>query len=276
MSNKQVVLVVGVGNWGNRLVERFKFIADVIACDLDVKKVEAVQKYGIVGSLDARNLEGGIRYVDAVVVATPPSTHYELAKLALSAGKHTLVEKPLTLDFTQATELYELARNKGVTLMTDDTFMYTDFVRDYRSQEVRAMQALWTGYRTPDPSIPEEGILWTLGPHPASLMLHFMQQFPVAISGQLYANYANILYRFPGGAEANIVLSWVTPIRRRSIYLNGTLTDFDSIKQEPDPLTRMCAKFIERCSAAYFLDRQALDVVDLLQITKMKLTSLQK
>src|SRR5690349_20048592 len=127
------VAVVGYGYWGQNLLRNFSELEEaevVLVCDFDARalnkakkrypSIEVTQSYAEVLA-DPR--------VDAVVLATPVSTHYPFAKQALQAGKHVLVEKPLAQSGAQVLDLIELAESKGKILMVDHTFLYTGAVR---------------------------------------------------------------------------------------------------------------------------------------------------
>ena len=138
------VAVVGVGYWGPGLVRNFLKIPEVnmsIICDLDRKKLEKFSReYKSIKT--TTNFQKIIRdkSIAIVAIATPTSTHYELAKKALSAGKHVLIEKPFTKSLAEAQELVSLAKNKKRILMIGHTFIYSGAIqkiKDTLSQGTR-------------------------------------------------------------------------------------------------------------------------------------------
>src|SRR4029078_12442738 len=125
--------VIGLGYWGPNLLRNF---AENEAaqlrwiCDLDEKRLGAMgRRYPAARTTtDYRDLIADAE-LDAVAVVTPVATHFQIAKEALAAGKHVLIEKPLTATAREAEELIELAERNRLTLMVDHTFVYTGAVR---------------------------------------------------------------------------------------------------------------------------------------------------
>ena len=217
----------------------------------------------------------------ACVIATPSSTHYEIAKQCLNAGKHVLVEKPMTLDYAQATELIELAQSKKLTLMTDSTFLYCNTIqvlsRAFPNKEGiiafsrYSLELAWTGKRygnTP------EDVLWTYGPHPISVALALMRSPVKAVSLTIGGSEVRLGLAFPGSRVAEITLDWETPVRRRELLIyEGTrlrwinlLSPNATNYEQADPLTNMCKSFLRRVSNQEpFIDYNGLEVVRVLE-----------
>jgi predicted dehydrogenase len=147
--------VIGYGYWGPNLVRNLMETegAAVVSCaDLRPdRRALAQQRYPPLKVTDDADAILDDSELDAVVLATPLSTHYALAKRALEQGKHVLVEKPMTRTAAEAEELMELADSQGLVLMVDHTFIYTGAVR-------RMKELLTTGGRAGRP------LLLRLGP----------------------------------------------------------------------------------------------------------------
>ena len=125
--------VAGYGYWGPKLVRNFYELpnADLLkVSDLRSERLEKAQAHypTVKVTQDYRELLTDSR-IDAIAIATPISTHFELAMKALKAGKHLLVEKPLTSNSEQAVRLIEEANRRNLTLMVDHTFVYTGAVQ---------------------------------------------------------------------------------------------------------------------------------------------------
>jgi predicted dehydrogenase len=121
--------IVGYGYWGPNLLRNFAECADVtvrVCAERmpDRRSLARRRHPGIAITADAETILADPE-IDAVVLATPVSTHYALAKAALARGKHVLVEKPMTERVAEAEELIDLARRNGCVLMVDHTFVYT-------------------------------------------------------------------------------------------------------------------------------------------------------
>src|SRR5262249_7046622 len=143
--------------------------------------------------------------VDAVAIATPIFTHYELAKRALEAGKHVLVEKPLTPSVAQAEELAALAAKQGRVLMVDHTFVYTGAVKKIR--DLVAMGELGKILYFDSVRInlglfqPDFNVIWDLAPHDLTIMDYVMAQtlgmqarWVSAIGTSHYGRHENLAY----------------------------------------------------------------------------------
>ncbi|MGH9943275.1 MAG: Gfo/Idh/MocA family protein, partial [Pyrinomonadaceae bacterium] len=125
--------VIGCGYWGPNLIRNFvEHEAAQVRwiCDMDAKRLAAIgRRYPAArATMDHHEMLADAE-LDAVVIATPVSTHYPFAKAALAAGKHVLIEKPLTAKSQEAAELLAVAEQRGLTLMVDHTFVYTGAVR---------------------------------------------------------------------------------------------------------------------------------------------------
>ncbi|HEY3122548.1 MAG TPA: Gfo/Idh/MocA family oxidoreductase, partial [Thermoanaerobaculia bacterium] len=127
------IAVVGAGHWGPHLIRNFEANPDsqlVAVCDASAERIRALSR-----SFPGVRMESSAELIlddpeiDAVVIATPASTHYELAKRALLSGKHVLVEKPITTRSAEAEELELLARQKGRVLLVGHVFLYNEAVR---------------------------------------------------------------------------------------------------------------------------------------------------
>jgi predicted dehydrogenase len=188
--------------------------------------------------------------VEAVVVATPLSTHVEFARLALERGKHVLVEKPLAPSVRDAETLGELAARQGVRLMVDHTFVYTGGVRKIRAlidrgelgellylDSVRVNLGLFQ-YDT--------NVIWDLAPHDLSIMDYLIDQRPVAVSahgGRVgtfeHENIAYITVHFEDGFLAHFHVNWLAPVKIRRMLLGGRrrMLTFDDL--EPSEKVRV-------------------------------------
>jgi predicted dehydrogenase len=139
--------VLGYGYWGPNLVRNFSEISDarvVKVCDARSERLALVtQRYpSIETTKDYQDLIADPR-IDAILIATPVSTHFRFALEALQAGKHVLVEKPITASSDEALRLIDEAERRRCVLMVDHTFVYTGAVR--RIQELIAMRPDETG-----------------------------------------------------------------------------------------------------------------------------------
>src|SRR5215813_7531764 len=128
--------VIGYGYWGPNLVRNFMAAPGSVVtrvCDLRGERLASLEKLypGLKTGTDASELINDPQ-IDAVVIATPVSSHFELALAALQAGKHVLVEKPLAAKSDHARKLVDEANARNLVLLVDHTFVYTPAVRKIR------------------------------------------------------------------------------------------------------------------------------------------------
>lgn len=123
------IAVIGLGWWGPKLLRNFinnHFVDEVVGCDSNSKQLDICRNmYGISTTTSFEDIVRD-KSIDAVAIATPPSTHYDFTKQAFLSGKHVLVEKPPALNIQELEELVELSRQRHLAYMTDSTFIFSD------------------------------------------------------------------------------------------------------------------------------------------------------
>lgn len=170
--------------------------------------------------------------VDAVVLATPASTHVTLAKQALSAGKHVLVEKPMAESVEDAKDLVALAASASLTLMVGHTFLYSAPVAHLRrwieDGELGHIQYLHSRRLSLGKIRRDTNALWNFAPHDLSIMMHLLDEAPVEVSGRGFSfidpeieDVAFATMRFPSGVGANLHVSWIDPLKTRTMIVVG-------------------------------------------------------
>ncbi|MBP1685413.1 MAG: Gfo/Idh/MocA family oxidoreductase [Deltaproteobacteria bacterium] len=226
--------IIGGGYWGEKLLRVFGSLQGVrvrAVCDADPKRRAIVEG-------DVRFVSGTTELlccddVDTVLVATPPSTHYALAREVLVAGKHCWVEKPLAMRAVEAHELVGAARQRGLTLFVDETFLYDPLLQ----QAKRWIDAGRLG-RVYHLSFERLGmgrirrdsnVWWNSAPHDLSILRYLvpadvegvhMDAFPYLQSG--IADMTVTTVRLAGGVSAHIYLSWLSPLKVASIVVVGS------------------------------------------------------
>lgn len=174
--------VIGMGYWGPNLARNFATAdgcALVMCCDKDRRRLEkTARQYPAATMTDSFAEVLDNKKVDIVSIATPVHTHYRLAKEALSAGKHVLVEKPLTGNVAEAEELVDLAKKNGRVLMVDHTFIYhpavekiKDIIRRGELGDICYYDSVRINLGLFQHDI---SVLWDLAPHDASIMEHLI------------------------------------------------------------------------------------------------------
>lgn len=237
---------VGCGYWGPNLLRNFNSLTDAkvkSVVELDSRRRDYVRKnYPLIHiSIDFQEVLNDVE-IDAIIIATPADTHYELVKKTLESGRHCLVEKPLAMTSIEAKELIELADSKKLTLMVGHTFLYNAAVR-YLKQVISDgklgdiyyvySQRLNLGKIRDDVNA-----LWNLAPHDISIILYLLDSYPVAVTANgvsyIQNNIEDIAFltlRFPENIIAHIHVSWLDPnkVRRMTVVGNKKMIVYDDI-----------------------------------------------
>lgn len=242
------VAVAGFGYWGPNLVRNFNQNANsslVACCDLSPARLEAIKGlYPDVRLTSDYNELLKAKDVDAIVVATPARTHFEMAKQALMHGKHVLVEKPLAMNSRDARELVDLADSKGLTLMVGHTFLYSPAVHVLKKTisdgELGDIHYIQTQRRNLGRVQTDINAMWSLAPHDVSIVLELMGQQPCEVSAHggsfLTPGIEDVVYMslaFPGGQMANIHVSWLDPQKVRQVTVVGSrqMADYNDVAE---------------------------------------------
>jgi predicted dehydrogenase len=239
--------VSGLGNWGPNLARNFDELAELTwLCDLDASLLERLAKRHPQARL-ATDFEDLIRDPDleAVVIATPVVTHYELARRALVAGKHVFVEKPMALHAGEAEELCALAEERELVLMPGHLLLYHPAVNKLKelidSGELGEIRYVYGNRRNLGKFRTDENALGSLGAHDLSVILHLVDEEPSEVwaRGESYVNppVEDVVFcylRFPSGKIAHMHLSWLDPHKIREMTVVGSkkMAVFDDMELE--------------------------------------------
>ncbi len=171
--------------------------------------------------------------IDAAVIITPASTHYELVKRALTAGKHVLCEKPLCLTARQCEELCILAEKQGLKLMVSHTFLFNQGIKKLKSmidEKLLGEVYYLTSTRTHMGLVRNDvNVMWDLAPHDVSILCFLVGQEPEKVSAvgafPLSSRAEDVSFInlfFPGGVVGHIHVSWVDPQKVRLVTISGS------------------------------------------------------
>jgi predicted dehydrogenase len=244
------VAVVGLGYWGPNLVRNLHELpeAEVVAvCDARQERLDAIRdRYpAIVGMARFADVIADDS-IEAVALATPVSTHFELAASAIAAGKHVFVEKPLAASSSEAHELLARAERAGVVLMPGHTFIYSPPVntvqRLIEAGELGeiyfvSMSRVNLGLHQSDVSV-----AWDLGPHDFSILRYWLGEMPTHVSALSRscilphtADVAFINLEFSTATIAHVELAWLAPskLRRTTIVGSERMITYDDTSNEP-------------------------------------------
>lgn len=237
MSHGLSIGVVGLGYWGPNLARNFNQLQGCgvkALCDLDPTRLEKFAPlYPSVARFSSFETMLDDVDLDAVAVATPVPHHYPVAKAALLAGKHVLVEKPFAASVAECEELIELAQCRGLTLMVGHTFLYSAPIQMIKKiidsgelGEIRYInsQRLNLGLFQKDINV-----VWDLAPHDISIILHLLGRTPDFVNCQGNAHItpgiedvSNLSLSFKSGQFATIQSSWLEPRKVRQMTIVGT------------------------------------------------------
>jgi len=235
---KQInVGVVGCGYWGPNLVRNFRSLPDCsleMMCDISEPRLAHLKSLypEVEGVTDYNHMLNGAG-LDAVIIATAVKSHYAMAKASLLSGKHTFVEKPIASSSAECEELIEIARKKGLVLMTGHTFLYSPAVGKIKEivkrgdiGEIRYICARRLNLGLFQKDI---NVAWDLAPHDISIILHIMEERPTVVNCQGSAHITSgvedvttMWLGFPGERSAIIHSSWLDPRKIREMTIVGS------------------------------------------------------
>jgi len=243
------IALIGYGYWGPNLARNLHELTEsklVACCDLNPDRLTLAQRLypEIKVTTQASDILNDSR-VDAVVIATPARTHFELARAALIAGKHVLVEKPLTLNTREAEELILLAERHHRVLMVGHTFEYNpavlkikELLDDGQIGDVYYAYSVRVNLGRVQRDL---NALWSIAPHDVSIMLFLLGQMPLEVSARGTSHLNNgiedvvfVTLLFPNNILAHIHASWLDPSKVRQMTIVGSkkMIVYDDVASE--------------------------------------------
>ena len=247
MKNMINIGVIGYGYWGPNLVRNFSELPKAKVSTIADFKPELLSK--------AQNRYPAIEVttncqdiftnssIDAVAIATPVHTHFDLAIAALKAGKHVFVEKPMTVNSEQANRLIDEAQKRNLVLMVDHTFVYTGAVKKMR--ELVDSKQLGDIYYYDSVRVNlglfqhDVNVLWDLAVHDLSIMNYILPSQPYAVSATGVShipgepeNIAYLTLFFANNLIAHINVNWLAPVKVRRTLIGGSqkMVVFDDLE----------------------------------------------
>ena len=244
------VAVVGLGYWGPNLLRVLGDNLDASVrwiCDLDPERLGKYRRRHP-GARATTRIERVLAdpAVDAVIIATPVDTHYDLAARVLEAGKHVFVEKPLAPSSELADELAGMAAERDRILMCGHTFLYSPPVRAIKRMisEGKLGDIYFISSSRVNLGLHQRdvSVIWDLGPHDFSILLYWLSEMPTSVRAigrdsivKGIADVAFVTMTFASGIIANIELSWLAPSKLRRTVLVGSerMAIYDDGAPEP-------------------------------------------
>lgn len=225
--------LVGLGYWGRNYLKTLEKINDAQwgwVCSPNKKNPEDLPK-------DCRFTNDYDSLLEdyetkGIVVSTPPSTHYELVKSALQAGKDVLVEKPMTLSSEEALELRVLSEKKSQILMVGHLFLYhpaiVELKRRIEGKELGDLLYFYSRRTGGSPIRTDISAMWNLAPHDISIMNYLLGQTPKNVSAEAAPPLRNgiedavdLILEYDRGIKGFVHVSWLEPIKRRETTVIG-------------------------------------------------------
>jgi len=234
--DKMKILVVGAGAWGKNIIR----VCDELGvlwgiCELDenlrnsyrgntknpimfFKDFEKFQNFQI-------SHQQGFFNCDAVIVATPPSTHYEIALKALQAGKHVLVEKPMALSSNEGSILTHLAMTKNLVLMVGHLMRYhsafIQLVEAVHEGVLGKIRYIYSNRLNDGKVRKDENVLWSFAPHDISMILALAGEEPNYVAAEGDRNVTLTSLKFPSGLRAHTHVNWLHPYKEQILVVLG-------------------------------------------------------
>ena len=228
--------VIGCGYWGPNLIRNFNSCSKVNlkwVCDLDKDRLsKIINQYPHVNHTIDYNELLKDESLDAIAIATPVNTHFNLAKSALENNKHVLLEKPIASNSKEAIELIQIANNKKLSLMCDHTYCYSNHVKKIKElidnktlgkilyfDSVRINLGLFQQ---------DINVAWDLAPHDLSILFYIFNDDPISLTatgtshaGNNIENLSYINLYYPNNMIAHIHVNWLSPLKERKIMIAG-------------------------------------------------------
>jgi len=229
--------LIGVGYWGPNLARNINQVEGGSlswVCDQSEKALAGICKnYSQVCTTASYEDMLSNSDVDAVVVATPAATHYEIAKACLAAGKHVLVEKPLAASSSECDDLISRAANKDLVLMVGHTFLYSPPVLKIKeyidSGELGDIYHAYSTRLNLGQVRKDVNALWNLAPHDVSILLYLFGTAPISVNARgmsyIQPGVEDVVFMcldFPNNVSAHVHLSWLDPGKIRKMTLVGS------------------------------------------------------
>lgn len=224
-----MLLLIGHGYWGSVLAKNFK--DDLYAiCDSDSNKLK-----------NAQNLYPDIRYysnleealkdskVKAVIIATKASTHYEIAKKSINAGKHLWIEKPASINLSQIDELIRLSEKNGVKVFVDHVMCHDSLINEIKLQDI-GTPLYFESYRLHQGLYqPDVDVIHDLAVHDLSIIDFLFPKLKLLSKNIIrnkhvgnHSDHAVLNFIFENNFRATIVVSWISPVKQRQICIGGS------------------------------------------------------
>ncbi|WP_456374729.1 Gfo/Idh/MocA family protein [Methanocaldococcus sp.] len=234
MTDMVNVAVIGLGYWGPNLVRNFESLENarvVYACDLIDKNLAKIKRNypNIILTKNYKEILKN-KEIDLVCIATPPNTHYKIAKDCLESGKNVLIEKPMTTSVEEGLKLIDIANDYDLKIFVDHTFVFSPPVMKIKEIINYLGKPLYFDSERINLGLLQKdvNVIWDLAPHDFSILSYLFDLKPIsliAIGSKLKHPYledlAHIMIKYENNFIAHIHVSWLSPIKVRKIIIGG-------------------------------------------------------
>jgi predicted dehydrogenase len=229
--------LVGYGYWGRNYLRILNELEDVelgVVCDSHpARRAEVSRRHRGIRVTDSLDDLLGTPGLAAVIVSTPAMTHYEVGRRCLDAGKHILIEKPLTTDSGSGELLVKTAEDAGLTVLVGHTFLYNDAVLRLKEiidgGELGELYCIYSRRTNLGPIRNDVNVLWDLGPHDIAVFDYLLGAQPLWVSGvghrvlrRRLEDVGFVSLRYPGNVLGHLHVSWTDPHKVRETVVVGS------------------------------------------------------
>ena len=250
MSDRTGVAVVGVGYWGPAIVRNVAGLSEAhlaYLVDQQLPRAKGVASRMAPGTACTSDYDAVLAdpAVHAVIIATPVRTHFQLAEAALLAGKHVLVEKPLSMTVPECRALEALAAERGLTLMVGHIFRFNPAVERIKEyiDDGELGDLLYVHSRRVNLGRVQADVnaLWSFAPHDLSILDHWMGASPLSVQARGFSYISEgiedvifCVLQYPGGVGAHLHLGWLDPRKVREMTVVGSkkMVVFDDVSPQ--------------------------------------------
>ena len=229
--------IIGCGRWG---INHVRTAHEILGANLQIvcdHNAEVEQKLNSISQDISLTNDSEKIYqspdINCVIIATPAATHYEIAKRCLQAGKHVLVEKPITLNTAHATELVRISEKVKRVLMVGHVLLYHPAIvklkQEISNGRVGKIQYMYSNRLNLGAIRSEENILWSFAPHDISIMQYLTESYPIYVDAKgtncLQNNVEDTTLTYliyPNNIHAHIFVSWLHPFKEHRLIVVGT------------------------------------------------------
>ncbi len=234
IKSQKRIAIIGTGYWGKNLVRNFAELKTLKAiCDTDPEQLKILQNEYEINKIYSHPTDLlQSQDIDAVVIATPAATHYEIAKAALMAGKDVFLEKPLALTIHEAEEIVKIVDSKSRILMIDHLLQYHPAIMKLKELVDKGvlgkLQYIYSNRLNIGRLRTEENILWSFAPHDISVILMLVEKQPQKVRAFGEAYLQDHIYdttitdlTFTDRLKAHIFVSWLHPFKEQKLVVIG-------------------------------------------------------